>query len=150
MKKILNIPAYIWAFACLIVLIITFMNNDALAKQMSRLPFMKIHPKYQGGELNRSYEENGLKIAVNKSVHSSLFKSSHKGYVQVTFSNDSTLPRQISETIDYDFNGEPDFTVSVSTADGKTHFNALTPVVKSLVASSRVKKSWMIRVALDL
>jgi hypothetical protein len=149
MKKLLAVPAYIWAVACLFIMMVTFINNDALAKQMAKLSFMKIHPKYQGGELNRSYEENGLKISVNKPVNQAVLKNSHKGYVQVTFASEGPLPTFITRKIDYDFNGSTDFVVSINTTNGKTLINSQTPAVKSLQASSRVKKNWVIRVAID-
>lgn len=146
MKKLLTIPAYIWAVACLLIIPITFIKNDALAEQLAKLPFMKIHPKYKGGEINRSYEKDGLLIAVNKPVYPSLYGEGSKGFVQVTFSlPGGQIPQQINQTIDYNFDSHPDFTVTISTITGETNLIPIDPTVISLYASSKVKEEWVIR-----
>jgi hypothetical protein len=149
MKKILTIPAYIWAVACFMLIPVTFIKNDALALQLAKLPFMKIHPKYNGGELNRKYEKDGLGIAVNKAVYAALFGEGSKGFVQVTFSAQGQLPELINQTIDYNFDASPDFEVVINTLNGETKLTPLNTTVKSLYASSKVKENWVIRINLE-
>jgi len=149
MKKILTIPAYIWAVACFLLIPVTFIKNDALALQLAKLPFMKIHPKYNGGELNRKYDKGGLGIAVNKTVYAALFGEGNKGFVQVTFSTHGQLPELINQTIDYNFDASPDFEVVINTLNGETKLTPLSTTVKSLYASSKVKENWVIRINLE-
>jgi hypothetical protein len=148
MKKILAIPAYIWAVACFLLVPVTFIKNEAFAEQLAKLPFMKIHPKYKGGELNRSYEHNGLSVKINMPVFAALFGEGNKGFVQVAFSAPAQLPEQIEETIDYNFDNSPDFRVTINTLSGETILIPLDQTVKSLYASSKVKDDWVIRVNL--
>jgi len=148
MKRLLSIPAYLWAFICLLLVPITFIQNGAFARQLAKLPFMKVHPVYSGGELNRKYEEDSLFIAVNQPVKAALFNDS-KQMVQVTFSTKGQLPEWIDQTIDYNFDGKPDFSVNIHTKDGKTTLAPLDPTVKSLWASSKVKDVWIVRVNLE-
>jgi len=149
MKKILTIPAYIWAVACFLLVPVTFIKNDAFAEQLAKLPFMKIHPKYNGGELNRNYEKDGLSVRINRPVYAALFGEGNKGFVQVTFSAPAQLPEQINQTIDYNFDNNPDFQVTINTLNGETNLIPLDQTVKSVYASSKVKEDWVIRVNIE-
>ncbi len=146
MKKLRIIPAYIWAAACFILIPITFIKNDALAEKLARLPFMKIHPKYSGGDERMAYIKNGLHVSVFEPVYSGIKGKGSDGFVQVKFAGTNTMPATINEAIDYDLNGVPDFNVSVNTADGATTLEKLNNHVQSIQVSSKVKDYWLIRV----
>jgi len=149
MKKILSIPAYIWAVICFLIIPVTFIKNDAFAEKLARLPFMKVHPVYSGGELNQKFEKDGLVIAVNHPVEATPFKNARKRMVQVVFSSSGVLPGMIDQTIDYNFDKYPDFKVRINTANGETTIDPINKTVKSLYASSKVKENWVIRVNLE-
>jgi hypothetical protein len=146
MKKIRIIPAYIWAAACFILIPVTFIKNDVLAEKLARLPFMKIHPKYSGGEERIAYINNGLHISVFEPVYSGIKGKGSDGFVQVKFAGTNKIPGTINETIDYDLNGDPDFKVSINTADGITSLEKLNIHVQSIQVSSKVKEYWLVRV----
>ena len=146
MKTILAVPAYLWAIACFLLIPVTFIKNDTLAIQLSKLPFMKIHPIYSGGKENRSYLRNGLHISVNEPVYTGLRDRNSDGFVQVRFVGIHELPSSIDERIDYDFDNQPDFNVSINTINGTTELKKLSSSVKSLGISSKVKNDWVIRI----
>jgi hypothetical protein len=146
--KIISIPAYLWAVACFILVPVTFIKNDVLAEQLAKLSFMKIHPVFSGGELNRKYQEDSLEISVNHPVVASAI-GDRKQMVQITFAAAGQLPEQIDRTIDYDFNSHPDFRVTINTKNGATKLTPLAPAVKSLWASSKVKDAWVVRINLE-
>ena len=146
MKKYLKIPAYVWAFACLLLVPVTFIKNETLARGMAHLPFMKVHPKYSGGKINRSYLTDGLHITVFEPVYSGLRGRGKNGFVQVTFAGIKQMPDSIHESIDYNMDGNADFTVKINTRNGVTGISAINPVIKSLEVSSKVKSDWLIRV----
>jgi hypothetical protein len=148
MKKLTTIPAYLWAVICFLLVPITFIQNEAFAKQLAKLPFMKVHPVYSGGDLNRKYQKDSLVIAVNHPVKAALF-GNRKQLVQVTFSSKGQLPDWIKQDIDYNFDGRPEFGVSIHTKDGETILTPVDPTVKSIRASSKVKEDWVIRVSLQ-
>lgn len=147
MRKILTIPAYLWAFACFLLIPVTFVKNDAFAKQLATLPFMKVHPIYSGGEVDRTYEKDSLLISVNTPV-SAVLLGDRKQVVQVSFSKPGHLPGMIDQTIDYNLDGNPDFRVIINTANGETNLTPIDQNVKSLWLSSRLKEDWVIRVNL--
>ena len=146
MKKLRAIPAYIWAAACFILIPITFIKNDALAEKLARLPFMKIHPKYSGGDERIAYIKNGLHVSVFEPVYSGIKGKGSDGFVQVKFAGTNAMPATINEAIDYDLNGDPDFKVSINTANGATILEKLNNHVQSIQVSSKVKDYWLIRV----
>jgi hypothetical protein len=146
MKKLRIIPAYIWASLCLILIPVTFIKNDVLAEKLAQLPFMKIHPKYSGGEERFAYIRNGLHISVCEPVYGGIRGKDSKGFVQVKFAGTNSMPEKINEAIDYDLNGQPDFRVSVNTADGITTIEKLDNRVQSIQVSAKVKDYWLIRV----
>lgn len=149
MKKLLSIPGYFWALICLLIVPVTFINNDELARQLTRLSFMKVHPVYSGGELNKTYESANLLISVNHPVNATVWKNSDKKVVQITFSSTGVLPEQIEQTIDYDFDAVNDFSITINTQTGKTVLVPLSNKVKSLNASSRVKEHWVVRLNME-
>lgn len=148
MKNLLSVPAYIWAIACLLLIPVIFIKNDALARQLVKLPFMKVHPVYSGGEQNRQYEKDGLTITVNKPVNTTAFGKGKKEMVQVSFAAQGKLPDLINQTIDYDFNDSPDFSLTINTISGETELTPVNPTVRSLWVSSKVKETWVVRVNL--
>jgi hypothetical protein len=149
MKKLRIIPAYIWAAICFILIPITFIKNDVLAEKLARLPFMKIHPKYSGGDERMSYIDNSLHISVFEPVYSGIRGEGPDGFVQVKFAGTNKMPVTISEAIDYDLNGDPDFSVSINTANGVTTLEKLNSHVRSIRISSKVKDYWLIRVNVE-
>jgi hypothetical protein len=68
------------------------------------------------------------------------------GFVQVRFAGIHELPSSIQEIIDYDFDGQPDLKVSINTINGVSELTKLSPRIKSLGISSKVKKDWVIRI----
>jgi len=147
MKKILAIIAYIWAIACLIVLLAAFMKNDTFAREMAKLPFIKLHPVYSGGVQAKVINEPGMEIIINKPVFDRIIGQSKTGFVQVKFtSTTDTLPPVIKKDIDYNFDNAVDFGVEINTSTGETKLHQINRLVKDLNVSSRVKKSWVIRV----
>jgi hypothetical protein len=148
MKKLRIIPAYIWAAVCFILIPITFIKNEALAEKLARLPFMKIHPKYSGGDERIAYINNGLHISVFEPVYSGINAKGSDGFVQVKFAGTNIIPATINEAIDYDLDGDPDFKVSINTANGATTLETLNNHVQSIQVSSKVKDYWLIRVNL--
>jgi len=116
--------------------------------KMAELPFMKVHPIYSGGELNREYKLDSLIIRVNNPVDATLFGGGNQ-VVQVTFSRKGQLPGLIDQTIDYNFDNHPDFKVTINTISGETNLIPIDKTVESLWLSSKVKEDWVIRVNLE-
>jgi hypothetical protein len=148
MKKLLIIPAYMWAIACLLLIPVTFIGNDSFANQLAKLPFMKVNPLYSGGELTDSIKGQELDIYIYKPVFEAFIGESKEGFVQIRFSSVEKLPDIITKSIDYDHDGKTDFDVNIDTRNGETQLKPLNPLVTGMDVSSKVKGDWIIRVGL--
>ena len=110
MKKVKIFAGIIWAFAGLIVIIVMFPGLNSLSGSVSRLPFMKIHPRYTGGEVAYQMVEQSCTLNIRKPVFNGFFSDRKSGFVQLDWRG--TLPEVINDTIDYDKDGITDFSVS--------------------------------------
>ena len=128
---------------------VTFMGSSGFAKSLAKLPFMKIHPAFSGGEADRSYLSDSLTVTINRPVFPALFGEAKNGFVQVKFSGKEPLPPMIRDTIDYNKDGSADFTLEINTASGETSVHPLNEKVKTTCLSAKVKEDWIIRVDLE-
>ena len=148
MKKLLSIVGYSWAVLCLILIPATFIGNNAFANMLAKFSFMKVNARYSGGDLDHVVAKNDYKIEINKPVFTALVGESSEGFVQVKWIAGKELPPVINDTIDFDGNGLPDFSVNIDTKSGKTELKSFDKNVIGLRISSKVKESWLIRVDL--
>ncbi len=147
MKTLRTIPAYLWAVICVLLIPAAFIGNDSFAKQLAKLPFMKINPIYTGGEVARITSDSTLKITINKPVFEALIGESSEGFVQIKFECDSLLPEIIRQNIDFNNDGVQDFKLAVNTKTSDTQFEALNKKdVIGLGISTMVKDYWIVRV----
>ena len=147
MKTLRTIPAYLWAVICVLLIPAAFIGNDSFAKQLAKLPFMKINPIYKGGEVARITSDSTLKITINKPVFEALIGESSEGFVQIKFECDSLLPEIIRQNIDFNNDGVQDFKLAVNTKTSDTQFEALNKKdVIGLGISTMVKDYWIVRV----
>jgi len=148
MKKLRTIPAYLWAIACVFLIPVTFIGNDGFAKQLAKLPFMKVNPIYSGGEIDRIVGDSSLKITIYKPVFEALIGESSTGFVQVKFEGDSLLPDKINSEIDFDNDGKTDFKLEIDTRNNQTQFEDFNQLVTGLSVSQKVKDYWIARIEL--
>jgi len=144
MKRLISIPAYLWAIVCLFLIPVTFIGNGYFATKFATLPFMKINPIYTGGDSIRSYKQDSATVTIFKPVFESLIGTSKKGFVQVKFSG--KLPDLLKSSIDYDMDSRADFRLEINTLNGDTKLLPYSKWVTKLEISSRVKNYWIVRV----
>lgn len=147
MKKLLSIPAYIWAIICFLILPVCFIKNDIFASEMAKLPFIKLHPIYSGGQEAKVITDPALTTTIYRPVFDGFIGERKNGFVQVRFTSPTdTLPAIIQKDIDYNLDNAVDFKVEINTTTGDTRLVPVNNLVKNLNISSRVKKAWVIRV----
>ena len=149
MKRILSIPAYMWAIMSALILPITFVGGDFFAKQLATLPFMKVHPIYAGGDSLKTVRHDSVYITINRPVFDGLLRESRTGFVQLKLDADGKLPHTVSTLVDYNGDGRNDLRLFVNTLSGETAIKPLSPEVLGLNVSSKVKDYWIVRVSLN-
>jgi hypothetical protein len=148
MKTILSIIGYSWAVICILLIPLTFIGNGSFANMLAKQSFMKVNARYSGGDIDHYLIKKDYKLEVYKPIFTALIGESSEGFVQVKWVVGKELPPAICDTIDFDNNGAPDFSVNIDTKTGKTELKAFDKNVTNLLISSKVKENWLIRVNL--
>jgi hypothetical protein len=146
MKKVKFFAGILWAFAGLIVIIVMFPALNGLSASVSRLPFMKIHPRYTGGELAYQVVEKSCTLNIRKPVFDGFFGDRKSGFVQLDWQG--TLPEVINDTIDFDKDGVTDFSVLIDRKNSKTDLKPVSTIVENIEISTPTSYGWSVRVGL--
>jgi len=146
MKTFKIIAGLAWAFLCIILIIVLFPALNPLANNVSKYPFMKINPRYSGGEIVKELSKNNYTISIHRTVFDGLIGNRKNGFVQIDWRG--KLPQLISDTIDFDNDNIKDFVVGIDTSNAKSSITALNPKVCDIEISTKTSFGWAIRVGL--
>jgi hypothetical protein len=146
MKKIKIIAGIIWAFLCLILIIILFPGLNSFSTSTAKLPFMKINPNYSGGEVARQLIEASCTLDIRKPVFDGLIKERNRGFVQIDWRGN--IPDKIVDTIDYDLDKIPDFCIFIDRNQSKTVLDPINKKVRDVIISTPTSYGWAVRVEL--
>jgi hypothetical protein len=146
MKKVKIIAGISWAFLGLILIIILFPGLNSFSVSVSKLPFMKINPRYTGGEVVSHVITEGCTLDIRKPVFNGLFKERESGFIQLDWRGD--IPLKINDSIDYNNDGNIDFCVLVDREKSETSITPVNKIVKNVVLSTPTSYGWSVRVGL--
>jgi hypothetical protein len=147
MKKIKIIAGIIWAFLCLFLIIILFPGLNSFSSSVSRLPFMKINPRYSGGEAAGQFITPGCTLVIRKPVFNGLFKERNTGFIQLDWRG--TIPEEIIDTIDFNMDDIPDFRLHINTKGMTAHIDPVNSKVSNILISTPTSYGWSVRVELN-
>jgi hypothetical protein len=147
MKKVKIIAGISWAFLGLIMIIILFPGLNSFSVSVSKLPFMRLNPKYSGGEIAKQMITASCTLDIRKPVFSGFLKESNSGFVQLDWHG--TIPEMIKDSIDFDQDGRKDFCISINRKDSKTVMDPFNKKVKGILISTPTSYGWAVRVGLD-
>lgn len=137
---------YLWGVILIVVVLFVFFGLDIWSLQLSKLPFMKIHPRYAGGEIVETIDEGSQKWVIHQPVFDGLIGPREQGFVQVQVVCADPIPPEIEKTIDYDQDGAADFTVYIkNTEHGAPEVVALADHVVGLGQWARISDGWIVR-----
>jgi hypothetical protein len=146
MKTIKIVAGLTWAFLCLVIIIVLFPAMNPLASATSKLPFMKISPRYSGGVVVTEVQKGDYTIGIRKAVFDGLFGEKKEGFVQVDWKG--KLPNPIADTIDFNNDNVKDFVIRIDTLNSQTQITPLNPKVKGVWISTKTSYGWAVRVGL--
>jgi hypothetical protein len=146
MKKVKIIAGISWAFFCLILIIILFPGLNSFSVSVSKLPFMKLNPRYTGGEIANQIIVESCTLDIRKPVFNGFLKEKNSGFVQLDWHG--TIPNTIKDSIDYDHDGNKDFCIFIDRKDSKTILDPINKKVKSVLISTPTSYGWAVRVEL--
>ena len=146
MKKVKIIVGISWAFLGLIMIIVLFPGLNNLSGSVARLPFMKLNPRYSGGEIENQIVTGSCTLNIRKPVFNGFFRERERGFVQLDWRG--SVPEKINDSIDYDHDGTSDFVILVDRKDSKTDLKPINTKVKSVIISTPTSYGWSVRVGL--
>jgi hypothetical protein len=146
MKKIKLISGIAWAIICLVVIVILFPGLNNFSASAAKLPFMKINPNYTGGDVAKEIVSQGCTLQIRKPVFDGLIGERNHGFVQIDWKGN--VPEKINDTIDFNFDGIPDFTVFIDRKKPETILNPFNTEVGKIGTSTRTSYGWAVRVEL--
>lgn len=146
MKKVKIIAGVTWAMAGMILIIILFPFLNSFSSSVAKLPFMKINANYSGGTAASEIIAEGCTIVVRKPVFDGLIGERKNGFVQVDWRGN--VAEKMSDSIDYDLDGAPDFLVQIDRSSIKTLLVPLNPMVTDLKTSTQTSYGWAVRVGI--
>jgi hypothetical protein len=137
MKTVRTIFAYSWAILGVPLILVIFMGMPTLAKMLVDNTDLKVAPKFSGGEIVRTIEHDGYSTIIHEPSFDGLFRPCKQGFVQIDWKATSgSLPETISESVDYNQDGSPDFSIKIRTQTNQFEFAAHNPAV--LAAGDRI------------
>jgi hypothetical protein len=146
MKRVKIVAGICWAFAGLILILILFPGLNGFSNTVSRLPFMKLNPRYTGGEVVRQIVNESCTLDIRKPVFNGFLKERHSGFVQLDWRGG--IPEMINDTIDYDGDGKKDFSILINRKMSTTDLKSLNSRVKDIVISTPTSYGWAVRISL--
>jgi hypothetical protein len=146
MKKVKIIAGISWAIFCLILILILFPGLNSFSGSVSKLPFMKLNPRYTGGEIANQVIQERCTLDIRKPVFNGFLKERNSGFVQLDWHG--TIPEMIKDSIDYDHDGNMDFCILVDRKNSKTVLDPISKKVKGVVISTPTSYGWAVRIGL--
>ncbi len=146
MKKIKIIAGITWAVACLVLIIILFPGLNGFSAAASKLTFMKIHPRYSGGEVADQIVSGSCTLDIRKPVFKGLVSDRKRGFVQIDWRGN--IPEIINDTIDYDLDNKPDFCILVDRKSMKSKIYPFNSRAGDIIISTATSYGWSVRVEL--
>jgi len=147
MKKLKMTAGLIWAFLCLILIVILFPGLNSFSSAASKLPFMKINANYTGGEVAGRFISPGCTLVVRKPVFDGLFGKRNKGFIQLDWRG--IIPENICDTIDYNSDGVQDFKIAIDRKNLKASLVPVNNKVRDITISTATSYGWAVRVGID-
>jgi hypothetical protein len=147
MKKVKIIAGISWAFLGLILIIILFPGLNSFSLSVSRLPFMKINPRYTGGEIAKQIISDNCTLDIRKPVFNGFLKDRKSGFVQLDWHGN--IPEVINDSIDYDNDGKNDLFILINRKEHKTVMDPLNTKVKKVSISTSTSYGWAVRIGLE-
>ena len=146
MEKVKIIAGLTWAFLGLIMIIVLFPGLNILSGSVARLPFMKLNPRFSGGEIAYQVVNESCTLNIRKPVFDGFFSERERGFVQMDWRG--SVPEKINDSIDYNHDGTRDFVILVDRKNSKTELKSFNTKVKDVIISTPTSYGWSARVGL--
>jgi hypothetical protein len=144
MEKIKIAVGIFWAIVCLVIIIVLFPGLNSYSSGVSKLPFMKINPNFTGGEAAEQIVMENCTLVIRKPVFDGFLGERKNGFVQLDWRG--KLPDIVFDTIDYDMDKKPDFSITINRSEASTVLKSSNPKVRKVIISTSTSYGWSARI----
>ncbi len=138
MRTMRAILGYGWALLGLPLVLTTFMGMNYWSAHLARATGVTVSPRFTGGPVARTLPHPGYETRIHQPVFAGLLGERARGFVQLDWVPSAIakeLPAAITEEIDYDADGQPDFRVQLTT---RTYEATVTPLASGVLGLDHV------------
>ena len=126
MNKIKALLGYLAAVLMVPLALFTFIGLGPVSEAIVNVTGVQISPWYTGGEVVRTVSHPTYETRIHRPVFDALIGEQREGFVQIVWTPLEALPGKVEETIDYDNDGTPDFTIMLHPKRKTAAWQALT------------------------
>jgi hypothetical protein len=149
MQQVTGWLSHLWAVILILGVMVLFIGMDDWSHQLARFPFMKVHPRYSGGEISETVEDENGRWIIHRPVFDGLLRSRSEGFLQVDVIPSGQGTDFIGKDIDYDRDGETDFRIEIDgSPDHAPIITSHSKKVGTLERWARTEEGWIVRVAI--
>jgi hypothetical protein len=148
MSKLKTFSGYALAVLGLPIVLATFMGQGFWMNSLVSATGLRISPWFTGDVVAQTVAHPGYETRIHKPVFMALIGERSQGFVQVDWAPLGGVPAQLTEDIDYNADGTPDFHVELDTQTRQAKLTPLTAQVIGLQGTYRLKDAWAVRVDL--
>jgi hypothetical protein len=148
MKRLFTVLGFVWAVICLVIVLMMFPGLNSCSRQLAKLPFMKINPSLSGGDVAATIDYDSYTINIHKPVFEALIGESSRGFVQLDWNWNDSIPVPVTDTIDFNMDNETDFIIKIDPSNENLQIVSLRDAVGGIEASARTENGWIVRVGL--
>ncbi len=148
MSKVKVFLGYALAALGLPIALATFMGLGFWSETLASATGLRVSPWVTGDEVARTVTHDGYETRIHKPVFMALIGERSEGFVQVDWAPPGRVPPLMTEDIDYNADGQPDFQVELNTQTAQATVTAYTAQVIGLQGIYRLKDAWAVRVTL--
>jgi hypothetical protein len=148
MSKLKAFLGYTAAVLSPLIVIVSFMGLDYLAKPFIEATGLEVSANYTGGEVVQTVDHGAYEVAIHRPVFDALIGERREGFVQIDWTPLHALPSQLDDEIDVDRDGEMDMRLQVDVANEQTRLTAYAPWVLEVEGTYRLPEALAVRVTL--
>lgn len=149
MAKLRSFLAYTLAIIMVFLVLATFVGMNRWSQLLVGRTEIKISPWITGGEVMRRITREDYQLVVHEPVFRGLLGDKERGFIQIDWTPLGSLPRTLSDSIDWDADGHDDFQVRLDTGKGEAVLVQREPHVLGIRQVLKLSNAWMVRVDLE-
>ncbi len=146
MSKLKAFLGYALAALGLPIVLATFMGQQFWSETLVSVTGVRISPWITGGEVAQTVAHGQYQTRLHQPVFMALIGEEPDGFVQVDWAPLGHVPAQVSEDIDYNADGQPDFRVELDTQTAQAKLTPYGAHVMGLGGVYKLEDAWAVRV----